>query len=90
VRTTVNIDEHLLAEAKIRAARGHQSLGEVIDEALRLRFAAVDRPQGRVPLPTFGEPGERMLVDIDDRDAMAEVLGDNSGWGGTGRHDVDR
>ena len=85
----MNIDEHLLAEAKIRAARGHQSLGEVIDEALRLRFAAVDRPQDRVPLPTFGEPGEGMLVDIDDPDAIAEVLGDNGKWDGTGRHDVD-
>jgi len=86
----VNIDEHLLAEAKIRAARGHQSLGEVIDDALRLRFAAVDRPQERVPLPTFGEPGERMLVDLEDRDAIAEMLGDNAGWDVTERRDVDR
>ncbi|MET0864820.1 MAG: hypothetical protein ABWZ98_10835 [Nakamurella sp.] len=38
MRTTVNIDEQLLAEARNRAARSHQSLGDVIDEvALSVR-----------------------------------------------------
>ena len=79
MRTTVNIDEHLLAEAKVRAARTHRSLGDVIDEALRQRFAAADHPTARRSLPTFGVPGERVLVDLDDRDAVAELLGDNIG-----------
>jgi Arc/MetJ family transcription regulator len=77
VRTTVNIDEHLLAEAKVWAARGHRSLGEVIDEALRLRFAAAERQTSPTTLPTFGVRGQRALVDIDDRDAVAEALGEN-------------
>ncbi len=79
MRTTVNIDDQLLAEAKVRAARGHQSLGDVIDDALRARFAAPERPRVDISLPTFGVAGERLLIDIDDRDAVAEALGDN-GW----------
>jgi len=78
MRTTVNIDEHLLAEAKVRAARTHRSLGDIIDEALRQRFAVPDRPAERRSLPSFGVPGERLLVDIDDRDAVAELLGENA------------
>jgi Arc/MetJ family transcription regulator len=34
MRTTVNIDEHLLAEAKAEAARTKRSLGDVVDDAL--------------------------------------------------------
>lgn len=90
MRTTVNIDEHLLAEAKIRAARSHRSIGDVIDEALRLRFAAADRPAKIVSLPTYGVPGERLLVDIDDRDAVAEALGDNVSFSADGDSDADR
>jgi plasmid stability protein len=78
MRTTVNIEEHLLAEAKVRAARTHRSLGDIIDEALRQRFAVTDHPSERRSLPTFGAPGERVLVDLDDRDAVAEFLGDNT------------
>lgn len=90
MRTTVNIDDHLLAEAKVRAARSHRSIGDVIDEALRLRFAADDRPATSVSLPTYGVPGERLLVDIDDRDAVAEALGDNTPFGTNEDDDADR
>ncbi len=86
----MNIDEHLLAEAKVRAARSHRSLGDVIDEALRLRFAADDRPARSVSLPTYGVPGERLLVDIEDRDAVAEALGENVAFSTDGGDDADR
>ena len=89
MRTTVNIDDQLLAEAKVRAARSHQSLGDVIDDALRARFAAARRPRMDVSLPTFGVPGERLMVDIDDRDAVAEVLGDNRWQDTRGDDDAD-
>jgi metal-responsive CopG/Arc/MetJ family transcriptional regulator len=35
MRTTVNIDDDLLAEIKVIAGRRHASLGEVVDDALR-------------------------------------------------------
>ena len=81
MRTTVNLDEHLLAEAKVRAARSQRTLGEIIDDALRQTFAAANHPAVPRPLPTFGVPGERVLVDLEDRDAVAEILGDNASWG---------
>ena len=77
MRTTVNIDDHLLAEAKVLAARSHRSLGEVIDDALRQRFATPEPQPGEIKLPTHGVRGRQPLVDIDDRDAVAEALGDN-------------
>jgi hypothetical protein len=78
VRTTVNLDEHLLAEAKVLAARQHRTLGAVIDDALRRTFA-VESParSGRVRLPVDGDPNGRLLVDLDDKEAIADLLGDN-------------
>ena len=78
MRTTVNIDEYLLAEAKVRAARSNRPLGDIIDDALRRQFSASERSDASTVLPTFGIRGQRPLVDIDDRDAVAEALGDNA------------
>jgi plasmid stability protein len=78
MRTTVNIDDHLLAEAKVRAARHNRSLGDIIDDALRRQFSAAERSDTSIALPTYGTRSTRPLVDIDDRDAVAEALGDNA------------
>lgn len=80
MRTTVNIDEHLLAEAKVLAARQHRSLGEVIDDSLRVSLGrgSVRESDAPISLPTSGDPARRPLVDIDDQDALAEALGDNA------------
>ncbi len=78
MRTTVNIDDHLLAEAKVLAARTSKPLGAVLDDALRalLHARSADRP--RFELPTHGKSGLQAGVDLDDREALAEVLGDNA------------
>jgi hypothetical protein len=81
VRTTVNIDDNLLAEAKVIAARGHRSLGDVINDALR--FAFVDRPaaQGpdrRVTLPVDPGSGLQPGIDLEDRDIVAAALDDDA------------
>ncbi len=78
MRTTVNIDEHLLAEAKVLAAREHRTLGEIIDDSLRVTLArAVDGPREKVTFPVSGDPNVKPLVDINDKEALAELMGDN-------------
>src|SRR5437870_2946479 len=81
MRTTVNIHDDLLAEAKVRAARSHRPLGALIDDALRAEFSersvAADHRR-RVLLPTDGGSGLQPGVDLEDRDALADLLGDNS------------
>jgi hypothetical protein len=86
VRTTVNIDEHLLAEAKVLAARQRRTLGEIIDDALRASLRRAGEPLHRVVLPVYGDPAVKPLVDLRDKEALADVLGDND-W--PRRDDVD-
>jgi hypothetical protein len=81
VRTTVNIDEHLLTEAKLLAARTRRTLGAVVDDALRMVLApdyAGGSGERRVRLPTDGGSGLQPGVDLEDREALAEILGDNA------------
>ncbi|MBO0879338.1 MAG: CopG family transcriptional regulator [Mycobacterium sp.] len=80
MRTTVNIDEHLLAEAKILATRTSRSLGAVLDDALRamLRRDANERHRNEFQLPTHGTGGLRPGIDLADKEALAELMGDNA------------
>lgn len=80
MRTTVNIDERLLAEAKLIAARTHRTIGSVLEDALRKLLD--ERPEGSdgpFKLPVFvpERPGLRPGVDLLDKEQMAELLGDN-------------
>ena len=79
MRTTVDIDEHLLAEAKQLAAGTHRTLGAVVDDALRklMADAAARRREGEVKLPVDGRGGLQPGVDLEDKEALAELLGDN-------------
>jgi hypothetical protein len=80
VRTTVNINDHLLAEAKVLAARTSRSLGAVLDDALRtmLRRDADEYGRSEFRLPTHGTGGLQAGVDLEDKEALAELLGDNA------------
>lgn len=80
MRTTVNIDDHLLAEAKMLAARTSRPLGAILDDALRtlLRSQSGSDTRGTFQLPTHGSGGLRPGVDLDDKEALAELLGDNA------------
>jgi Arc/MetJ family transcription regulator len=80
VRTTVNIDDHLLAEAKVLAARTSRSLGSVVEDALRamLRRDADERSHVAFRLATHGSGGVHAGVDLHDKEALAELVGDNA------------
>lgn len=76
----MNIDDHLLAEAKVLAARTSRSLGAVVDDALRamLRRNADRETRKEFRLPTHGAGGLQPGVDLEDKEALAELLGDNA------------
>jgi len=75
----VTIDDDLLTEVKFRAARNHCSIGDVIDDALRVAFnERADQHPRRIVLPTDGGSGLQPGVDLEDKDALAELLGDNA------------
>ena len=69
MRTTININDALLAEAKQVAARTGRSLTEVVEDALRESLHRRHRTARRaVELPVFGEEGLQPGVDLDDAD----------------------
>jgi hypothetical protein len=81
MRTTVNIQDQLLAKARSRARRDRKPLGSVIDDALRALFvqcvAEGTAIRTRLVLPTGGGSGLQPGVDLEDGGALAELLGDN-------------
>lgn len=81
MRTTVSIDDALLAEAKAVATRMRRPLGAVIDDALRVLLLSAT-PTGTataVRLPTDGGSGLQPGVDLENREQLAELLGENVG-----------
>ena len=75
MRTTVNVDDRLLREAKLVAARSGRTLGDVLDDALRLLLSRTGRDTAvQVALPVHGGSGLRPGVDLEDKEGLAEVL----------------
>ena len=75
MRTTIRIDDDLLAAAKRRAVESGTTLTQVIEDAIREALAR--RPvQGseRVRLTTFGEGGLQPGVDLDDSAGLRSVM----------------
>jgi len=77
----VNIDDHVLAEAKVVAARSHRSLGAVIEDALRFSLASGasrDPEHRRVELPVHGGSGLQPGIDLEDKEQIAAILDDDA------------
>jgi hypothetical protein len=75
MRTTINLDDALLAEAKQVAARTGRSLTAVVEDALResLRRRR-DTARRPLELPVFGEGGVQPGVDLDDGVALLDLM----------------
>lgn len=79
MRTTINVDEHVLAQAKLLAQQSGQTLTAVIEDALRERLArrdAVRQPGGGSHLPVFTGTGPRPGVDLDNSAGLQDVMDD--------------
>ncbi len=76
MKTTLNIDDAVMIQLKMEAARQQRTMSEMVEVALR-RFLDQEVTRGAPrPLPTFSSGGH--LVDISDREALYKVLDDFS------------
>jgi plasmid stability protein len=74
MKTTLNIDDTVMAHLKREAARQGRTMSEMVETALRLMLRSQRKPADLPPLPTFHSGGE--LVDISDRDALYRAMED--------------
>lgn len=76
MRTTVRLDERLLAEAKKYAAESGRTLTSILEDALRETLARRrTRARGRpVRLKTVKGKGVRPGVDLDDSASLLELM----------------
>jgi hypothetical protein len=72
MKTTLNIDDTIMAELKREAARQGRTMSELVETALRLMLRS-QRKRGKLPvLPSFRSGGT--LVDVADRDALYQAM----------------
>jgi hypothetical protein len=76
MRTTVRLDQHLLAAAKKRAAETGRTLTSVLEEALRESLQRRARAAKRAPvkLRTVRGSGVRPGVDLDDSASLLDTM----------------
>ena len=77
MRTTIRLEEPLLRQAKLEAARSGRTLTAIIEEALRERLGRTARaaePRARVRLKTVGGPGLCAGVDLDDSATLLDLM----------------
>jgi Arc/MetJ family transcription regulator len=76
MRTTIRLDERLLAEAKQYSARTGRTLTAVIEDALRAALAHSKQSKKSAPvrMPTFRGDGLQPGVDLDDTAALLGLM----------------
>lgn len=76
MRTTVRLDDTLMREAKLFATERGESFKSILERALREMLARREnlRNRPRVRLPTFRGRGLQPGVDLEDKDALLELL----------------
>jgi Arc/MetJ family transcription regulator len=72
MKTTLNIDDKVMANLKREAAGQGRTMSELVESALRLLLRSQRKRHKLAPLPTFHSGGA--LVDIADRDAPYQAM----------------
>jgi hypothetical protein len=62
VRTTVTINDHLLGEVKLLAARTHRTIGSIVEDALQKLFVTADRGFNRFAELRTLDPAQLKVV----------------------------
>jgi hypothetical protein len=75
MRTTIRLDDDLLARAKRAAVERGTTLTALIEDALRRALAPeTAERRGRVSLPTFRGDGLQPGVDLDDTASLLDLM----------------
>lgn len=76
MRTTINLPDELIRQAKKAALEADTTLTEIIGEALREALAKQRRkkPQKKFKLITYGKGGVHPGVDLDDTSALLDLM----------------
>lgn len=72
MKTTLIIDDQVMARLKREAARTGRTMSELVETALRRLLQAKPDPTEIQPLPTFKSGGA--LVEIADREALYRAM----------------
>jgi plasmid stability protein len=72
MKTTLNIDDTVMAQLKHEAARQERTMSELVETALRNLFRAQEKPVNLAPLPVFHSGGA--MVDVANRDALYQAM----------------
>ena len=82
VRTTIRIDDDLYRRAKASAARRGLTVGQLIEDAVRMALRPRASGSGEVPdLPVFGGSGTMPGVDLADPRALRDTMDEGVGAG---------
>jgi hypothetical protein len=77
MRTTINLPDGLAEHAKRRAVEEGRTFTSLVEEGLRRVLDEPMRVEAR-PLPAYGDPARKPLIDLLDREAVWAAL-DNDG-----------
>ena len=72
MKTTLNIDDTVMAQLKQEAARQGRTMSELVETALRMLFRPRAQSEELTPMPTFRSGGA--MIDIADRDALYQAM----------------
>lgn len=72
MKTTLNIDDTVMARLKRESARSGRTMSEIVETALRTVLRSRPQQDRLPPLPSFDGGGA--LVDIADRDALYRAM----------------
>ncbi len=76
MRTTINLPDDLILQAKKAALEADTTLTEIIEDALREALARWRRKKPRTDFKVFasGQGGLRPGVDLDDTSALLDIM----------------
>lgn len=76
MRTTINLPDELIRQAKKAALQANTTLTEIIGDALRAALAKPQRkkPRKELELITYGQGGVHPGVDLDDTSALLDRM----------------